>query len=1049
MIHWIVKTSIHARFVVLAIAAAIIIAGIIQLRDVPVDVLPEFEPPFVEIQTEAVGLSAEEVESFITHPLEADFLNGVAWLQSIHSESTPGLSSIVLTFEPGTDFIRARQMVQERLVQAQALPRVSKPPTMLQPLSATSRVMMVGLSSEDLSLIDMSVLARWNIRPRLMGVPGVANVVIWGQRDWQIQVQVDPERLHANNVSLQQVIETAGNALWVSPLSFLNASTPGTGGFIDTPNQRLGIMHVLPVRSAEEMAQIPVVDSDALRLGDVATVVESHQPLIGDAVLRNGPGLLLVIEKFRGANTEEVTRGVQEALVALQPGLSGIQVDTTIYRQETFIELAVQNLGNSLLIGVVLVIVVLLLFLWSWRAALISLVAIVLSLLAAGLVLYFRGAAFNVMVLTGLVIAIGVIVDDAIVDVENVARRLRQQHKDNGEAPRVATVLTTLLEMRSAMIYAALIVVLAIVPALLLPGMTGAFFQPLVVSYILALLVSMIVALVVTPALISVLLPNSGIERRESPIANRLRSGYNSLLTALVRVPWLVNGFVIVVLIIGVALLVSLGRNLHPQFRETDLVIQWEEAPGTSAPAMNRIATQAVQDLQAIPGVRNAAAHYGRATLSDQIVAINSGQIWVSLDPSANRESTLEAIQDVIGSYAGLSYNLTSYLNDRSGEALAGGSDDGVVRVFGSELDTLREQTEVVRQRISEIEGVASTQVQLQPDEPQVEIEVDVAAAEQYGLKPGDVRRAAATLLSGIQVGSLFEEQKVFDLIVWGVPETQQSLTSIRELLIDTPSGDLVQLQELADVRLSSVPNIIRHDAVARYIDVSFTVQGRDFGAVTADIQNALGELQFPLEYHAQVLSTYAERQAVVQQILGFTAVAAATIYLLMQACYQSWRLAALSFLSLPVALVGGVMAAFLAGGIISIGSLVGFLTVLGISARNGIVMVRHYQTVEQPNQSFSPAWIVRRSGERVVAIVMTALTTGLALVPLVITGNIPGQEIVYPMAVVILGGLVTSTLVNLFVLPTLYLRFGPKPVLAPSSPEPDIDTAALQPTPG
>lgn len=1049
MMRWIVKTSIQARYIVLAIAAVIMVAGIIQLRDLPVDVLPEFEPPFVEIQTEAIGLSAEEVESFITHPLEADFLNGVAWLQSIHSESTPGLSSIVLTFEPGTDFIRARQMVQERLVQAQALPRVSKPPTMLQPLSATSRVMMVGLSSEELSLIDMSVLARWNIRPRLMGVPGVANVVIWGQRDWQIQVQVDPERLNANGVSLQQVIETAGNALWVSPLSFLNASTPGTGGFIDTPNQRLGIMHILPVTSAEEMAQVPVADSDGLRLSDVASVIESHQPLIGDAVLSNGPGLLLIIEKFRGANSEEVTGGVLEALEALQPGLSGMQVDTSIYRQQTFIDLAVQNLSKALLIGVALVIVVLLLFLWSWRAALISLVAIMLSLLAAGLVLYFRGATFNVMVLTGLVIAIGVIVDDAIVDIENVVQRLRQQRNENRDVPSATVVLTALLEMRSAVIYAALIVVLAVVPALLLPGMSGAFFQPLIVSYILAVLVSVIVALIVTPALIYFLLPNSGIERRESPIARGLRSGYNSLLSALVRVPWLANGFVLITLVVGAALVVTLGCDLLPQFKETDLVIQWEAAPGTSAPAMTRIATQAIADLQPIPGVRNAVAHFGRATLSDQIVAINSGQFWVSLDPSIDRETTVAAIAQVIGSHAGLSYNITTYLNDRAGEALTGASDDGIVRVFGSDLDTLREQTEIVRQRVSEIGGVVNTQAQIQPDEPQVEIEVDVAAAEQYGLKPGDVRRAAATLISGIQVGSLFEEQKVFDLVVWGVPETRQNLTSIRELLLDTPSGELVQLQELADVRLSSVPNIIRHDAVSRYIDVNFTVVGREFSAVVVDIQNALGELQFPLEYHAQVLTGYMEQQTVVQQIVGITAVVAVTIYLLMQACYQSWRLAALSFFSLPVALVGGLLTASLAGGIISIGSLVGFLTVLGITARNGIMMVRHYQTVEQAEEAFNPAWVVRRSGERVVAIVMTALTTGLVFVPLVITGNIPGQELVYPMAVVILGGLITSTLVNLFVIPTLYLRFGPKPALAAPDTQPDLDKAALQPTAG
>ncbi|MEK7311869.1 MAG: efflux RND transporter permease subunit, partial [Chloroflexota bacterium] len=396
----IVESSLKFRLLVVAIAAVMMFFGITKLRDVPVDVFPEFESPVVEIQTEALGLSADEVESLITHNLE-ELLSGTSWLQTIRSQSVPGLSSILLIFEPGTDLMRARQLVQERLTLAYTLPNVSKQPVMLQPLSATSRVMMIGLSSKEVSPIELSVLGRWTIKPRLMGVPGVANVAIWGQRERQWQVQIDPERLRAHGVSQEQVIRTTGDALWVSPLSFLNASFPGTGGWIDTPSQRLGIQHVLPISSPEDLARIPV-DGTALRLGDVAEVVEGHPLLIGDALLNDSPGLLLVIEKFPGVNTLEVTRDVDAALEALRSGLPGVEIHSQIFRAATFIEMAFGNLKMALLLGAVLMVLVLGALLFEWRVALISLVAIPLSLMAAGLVLYLRGATINMMILAGL-----------------------------------------------------------------------------------------------------------------------------------------------------------------------------------------------------------------------------------------------------------------------------------------------------------------------------------------------------------------------------------------------------------------------------------------------------------------------------------------------------------------------------------------------------------------------------------------------------------------------------------------------------------------------
>ncbi|TMQ67615.1 MAG: efflux RND transporter permease subunit, partial [Candidatus Eisenbacteria bacterium] len=404
MLRSLVQSSLKSPLVVIALAAALVVLGSARLRDMPVDVLPEFSVPYVEIQTESLGLSAEEVEQLITVPMEQDLLNGLPWLQTIRSESVPGLSSIVLVFEPRTNLMRARQMVSERLTQAVALPHVSRPPVMLQPMSATSRVMIVGLSSQSLSPIQMSVLARWTIVPRLMGVPGVANVVIWGQRDRQLQVQVDPKRLQAHGTSLLKVLETTGNALWVSSLTFVDASTPGTSGFIDTNNQRIGIRHILPIVSPAGLSQVPI-DGSSLRLGDVADVVEDHQPLIGDALTKNGPGLLLVVEKFPGANSLNVTRGVEEALSELGPGLSGMDMDSNVFRPADFIETATRNVRLAAILGFLLVALALCALFFEWRAAFVSLVSIPLSLLAAGLVLHLTGATLNTIVLAGLAIA--------------------------------------------------------------------------------------------------------------------------------------------------------------------------------------------------------------------------------------------------------------------------------------------------------------------------------------------------------------------------------------------------------------------------------------------------------------------------------------------------------------------------------------------------------------------------------------------------------------------------------------------------------------------
>jgi CzcA family heavy metal efflux pump len=1035
MIRGIVKWSLQFRFLVLVLAVALIAFGVARLRDMPVDVLPEFSPPYVEIQTEALGLSAEEVEQMITVPMEQDLLAGVAWLDVIRSESVPGLSSVLVYFEPGTDLYRARQMVAERISQsAVGLPHVSKPPTMIQPLSSASRFMIVGLSSEKLSLIEMSVLARWTIAPRLMGVPGVAHVAIWGNRDRQLQVQVDPEHLRDTGVSLQQVVETTGNALWVSSLSFLEASTPGTGGFIDTPQQRLGVWHVLPISSPEELAQVPV-EGTAWRLGDVANVVEDHQPLIGDAIINDSPNLLLVIEKLPGTNTKEVTQGLEEALDALRPGFADITFDATLFRPATFIEMAIANLTRTLLISALLVALVLFAFRWNWRATLISFVAIPLSLLAALFVLYLRGATLNAMVLAGLVIALGVVIDDAIVDVDRIVHRLRQNRGEGSPKPAESVIVEASAETRGTIFFVTLITLLAALPVFFLEGVSGALFRPLALSYVLAVLSSLVVALLVTPALSLILMSNAPLERHQSPLVRGLQRAYNGILARTVQAPYLALIVAAVLVVVGVVLLPFTGRNqMLPSFQEPYLTVQLEAPPGTSLPAMQEIVTRASRELRAIPGVSNVGAHVGRAVFGDQVVGINSAELWVSIDPEADYDATVAAVQGATDSYTGLDRKVQTYLQQALAQPQTSTGDAITVRVYGEDLDVLRSQAEKLQQALAGINGVVDPHVVLPPEESTLEIEVDLASAQRYGVKPGDVRRAAAALLSGIQVGSLFEQQKVFDVVVWGAPEIRDSVNDVSELLIDTPRGGHVRLKDVADVRIASSPTVIKREAVSPYLDVGFNVQGRAARAVTGDVQSAIQNFAFPLEYHAEVLNGLAARQETERRILIAGIVALIGIFLLLQASFRSWHLAAVVFLTLPAALAGGVLVAFLGReGPLSLGLLAGLLMVLGIALRNSTVLIGHFQRLEeQEGETFGPELALRGAQERLSPILMTALATGLALLPFVLFGNIPGHEIVRPMAIVVLGGLVTSTLLNLFILPALYLRFG-------ASREPDL----------
>ncbi|MDC0716215.1 efflux RND transporter permease subunit [Nannocystis bainbridge] len=1013
--HWLIHACLRLRHVVVLAAALLIVLGIRLAGDTPVDVFPEFAPPMVEIQTEAPGLSSPEVEQLVSVPLET-VLSGTPWLRTMRSKSVLGLSSVLLIFERNTDLMAARQLVQERLARAAPqLPVVARPPVLMPPLSSTSRLLKIGVSSPTRSQMELTDIVRWTLRPRLMAVPGVANVAVWGQRDRQLQVQVDPERLRLHGVRLDEVVRAAGEATQLS-----------AGGFVDTPNQRLPVAHAPGAADARALGEVVVAvrGGTVLRLADVADVVEDHPPPIGDAVVDGGPGLLLIVEKQPWGNTLAVTREVEAALAAIAPALPAVVLDPTIFRPATFIELAIDNLGHALVLGCGLVVLILGCFLFNLRTAAISILAIPTSLLAAVAVLHAWGAMIDTMILAGLVIALGEVVDDAIIDVENILRRLAENRRRATPLSSFQVVLAASLEVRSAVVYATAIVILVFLPIVFLDGVAGAFFRPLALAYVLAVFASMLVAVTLTPALCLLLLPRS--HGRESPIARGLRHAYQPLLTPLLGRPRLAVA-VAVTLFAGTAASVPLlGEGFLPEFKEHDFLMHWVAKPGTSLEAVARTAVRASDELRAIPGVRNFGAHIGRAEAADEVVGPNFAELWISLDPAADYGSALSRIKAVIDGYPGIYRDVQTYLREKMKEVLSGSGGAIVVRLFGPELGELRSQAAEVARALADVDGITNLKVEPQVEVPQIEVRFKPEAARPFGLNPGEVRRTATTLIRGTKVGEVYRGGQTIDVVVVGAARLRDDLAAVQSLRIAAPLGGEVALAEVADVSIVPTPNVVLRESGARKLDITCDVTGRDLGQVAREVESRVLALARPAGYHPEFIGEYAARQAARDRLLALSLLAVLGIGVVLFVDFRALRPTLLVFTTLPFALVGGVAGVWWIGGVLSLGSLVGLVTVLGIAARNGIMLISHFRHLElEEGEPFGPTLVLRGAAERVTPIVMTALATGLALVPLALGGDRPGQEIEHPMAVVILGGLVTSTALNLFVVPVLYLRFG------------------------
>lgn len=1021
MLNAIVGFSLRFRGIIIALAVALTAYGVFRLERAKYDVFPEFAPPLVSILTEAPGLSPEQVELLVTLPIE-NAINGVAGVQSLRSTSTQGVSSVTVSFHAGSDIYLDRQVVAERLATvAGQLPQGVRPPQMTPLTSSTNVVLVAGLSSKTKSLMDLRTIADWTVRPRLLAVPGIAKVPIWGGQVKQLQVQFNPQRLVQYDLTVNDVLTASRNATGVRG-----------AGFVDTPNQRLILQSAGQSPTAAQLAGTVLVHRNGanVTLGQVAPVEEAPAPPIGAAAIMGEPAVALVISEQYGANTLEVTDAVEQALEELRPDLArqGIILHTDLFRPADFIDTALHNIRSSLIIGAVLVVAVLILFLFNLRTAAISCAAIPVSLLTAVTIMDRFGFTLNIMTLGGLAIAIGEVVDDAVIDVENILRRLRENRHSAHPRPTIRVVFDASIEVRSAVVYATFAVALVFVPILTISGLAGRIFAPLGIAYILSILASLLVALTLTPALSLMLLGHGRFQQQEPPPVRWLKRGYSSLLMTVERVPRLVIAAVTVATVLGLALVPTFEESFIPQLQEGHFIVHMRAVPGTSLAESLRMGNNVTRALERIPFVRMISQRAGRAVGSEDISVTQNSEIEVDLKRLTARENQLaeRKIRNAIARIPGPNFAVNTFLAERIEETVSGYTAPVVINIFGSSLDTLDSEAQQVARILSAVPGATAVQLQSPPGTPQIGVQLRPDDLLRWGFDPVPVLDAIQTAFGGETVGQVYQGNQVFDVAVTLSPQ-DRTVAGIRSLLLRNASGDYVPLSQFADIRETSGRSIIQHEGARRVATVTCDVVGR---TVTAFVREArakvLSSVKFPAGTYADFTGTATEQTRSRNDLLMHSLLAALGIVLLLSIVMGNFRNLLLVLVNLPFALLGGVLAVYLTGGVLSLGSLVAFVTLFGITLRNSIMMISHFEhlvAVEGMNWGLDAA--IRGASERLAPILMTATVTGLGLLPLALGSGAPGREIEGPMAIVILGGLFTSTALNLLVLPTLALRYG------------------------
>ncbi len=1022
MLKAIIRFSLRFRGVIFSLAIMAIGYGIFSLTQAKLDVFPEFAPPMSIVQTTAPGMTSEQVETLVTQPLE-NALGGMTGLQSIRSRSMQGLSAITLVFNDRANVMQVRQLVTERISGAAAtLPTGVSPPRLLPLTTTTSVVRSIGLTSKTRTLSDLYDTAQRIVRPQLLDVSGVADVIVFGGEIRQMQIQVDPAKLIRHGVSIQDVITAARQATGVRG-----------AGFIENQNQRIAINADGQITNPQKLANVVLRLSNgaAVHLGDVANVTWGSAPPVGAASIMGKPGVMVVIESQYGTNTMAVTNRIEKTLAGLEPVLTrqGIDVNANVFRPANFIEASVGHLRTSLIAGALLVIAVLFLFLLNARTAVISAVAIPLSLLIATTVLTLSGVSLNTMTLGGLAIALGEVVDDAIIDVENIYRRLRENRALAQPLPALRVVLRASLEVRSAVVFATFIVMLIFLPVLSLAGVGGRLFAPLGIAYILAVLASLGVALTLTPAMALALLARGPLPEHDPRAIGHLKTRYVTLLTNVERHVKVVMVTVALLCAATLAALPFLSGNFIPTLREGHYIVHMGVAPGTSLAESMRIGTQVSQALLQIPGVRLVAQRAGRANDVVDPTGVQLSEFEVDLKPmgASGQSWALYRIRQALARFPGLSTSVNTFLEERIDETISGTTAPVVVNVFGNDLDVIDRTAQQIARLIGTMRGVASVRVNSPPGTPELNVRLDPGALSRWGFRPAQVLDAIHAAYAGVTVSQIYEGNGTRDVVVLLDPAQRRSISGVGKLMVRNSSGVTVPLSTLATIHQVAGHYQITHDGGQRVQTVSVNLGSRPASDFVKEAQARVNrEIKMPPGTYA-VFNGESEARAQSQRnLLAYSGIALVGITLLLFLAMKNRRAVLLILANLPFALVGGVLSVIATGGNLSLGSMVGFVTLLGISLRNSIMLISHYEhLVHVDHLTWNMSTAVRGASERLVPILMTALVTALALTPLAVTSGAPGNEIEGPMAIVILGGLITSTALNLIILPALALRFG------------------------
>ncbi len=1025
MLNWLIKFSLSHRLVVIAFASLIVAYGGWVITKLPVDVFPDLNRPTVTIMTEAPGLAPEEVETLVTFPMETS-LNGLPGVERVRSSSGVGLSIIYVEFAWGTDIYRNRQLVQEKLSLAkEKLPRNITP--VMGPISSImGEIQLVGLTSKDpkINPMELRTYADWTIRPRLLSIPGVAQVIAIGGGVRQYQILLSAEKIRTTQLSIDDIEH-----------SLSEISLNSTGGFINVEKNESLIRVLGAIRNKDEILNSVV----GMHLGrpvlvkDVAEVVEGPQVMRGDASVNAKQGVILSIQKQPGASTIELTEQVRKALEELKKSMPEfIELNPDLFKQADFIKSAIGNVQETLRDGIILVLIVLFLFLMNFRTTAITMTAIPLSFVLTAIIFHIFGLSVNTMTLGGLAIAVGELVDDAIVDVENVFRRLRENKQSNNPKNSLLVIYEASSEVRNSIVIATIIVCLVFVPLFSMGGIEGKLFVPLGISYIVSLLASMVVSLTVTPALCSYLLTKGKLlEHKDGPLVRFLKNVDIKILHFSFKHYKIVIGTTSLLFLGAMAVAFTMGRDFLPKFNEGTATISMMAQPGISLEESNKLGQKAELLILKSPEVKSVSRRTGRAELDEHAEGVHSAEIDVDFkEDGREREIVLDEIRKNLSSIEGVYLNVGQPISHRLDHLLSGVRAEIAIKIFGPDLAVLRAKAAEIYQVLQGTEGLVDLQIEQQVLIPQVKIQLMREEAAKYGIVVGDMSRLLERALQGEVVGQILEGQKSINVFMRFDEKSRTDLELIKRTLVKImPDGTRVTVEKIADAFESTGPNIINRENAQRRIVVSANSSGRDMDSLVTQVQKRIGEkVELPEEYFVNYGGQFESQRQAARLMVFLALLAVSGIFLVLYMHFKSIFISIQVMLNIPMAFIGGIVGIYLSDGTISVASLVAFVTLCGIASRNGIMMISHYlHLMTHEGESFTEKMVIRGSLERLVPVLMTALTAVLALIPLVLAAGAPGKEILHPVAVVIVGGLISSTLLDMFVTPTVFYHFGRK----------------------